>query len=97
MVDFPEIFQDLEGSCTRGRGTLGVGVFDEESPNELDQTFLSLGQFDLPDSNPTDYRTTTNSGRQLAPVDPESAFLAELRKLETRVRHSDRRLRSHVG
>ena len=73
-----------------------MGIFDEESPNELDQTFLSLGQVELPGSKAAGYRETTGSGGQIG-QEPESTFSAELRKLESRARHSERRLRSHVG
>ena len=65
IVDFTGMFQDFGASCSRGRGILGMGIFDEESPNELDQTFLSLGQVELPGSKAAGYRETTGSGGQI--------------------------------
>lgn len=94
MVEFSTMLQNLEASPSSGGSVLGLPFFDQDSPAEPGRNLLTM--------NETFTHNADTAGAQLAgekadhdlPEDLEFDFMAELRKLESRARAHDRRLRN---
>lgn len=94
MVEFSTMLQNLEASPSSGGSVLGMTFFDQDSPAEPVRNLLTMSETFTPSANTASAQLAEAKEDHDLPEDLEFDFMAELRKLESRAREHDRRLRN---